>query len=195
MRQSNKSGSNDENSTWALARCAQCEQFLDMLELGKLPRDCPKVTESDIPPLRLHGVVFWDEHHKKCVIGGYGKYETRVYVDEEGAPTHPNEGGQLPDLVATVTTKFSAEARGCFGVAMVKQIDGNMHGARAVPFNYTGRVVIGIKSFQEQLRQEYNRVKQVGGCWGARGKGYQERYNEHWEERLLYSRYNVACSE
>ena len=27
VRQSNKSGSNDENSTWALARCAQCEQF------------------------------------------------------------------------------------------------------------------------------------------------------------------------
>ena len=69
LRQSNKSGSNDENFTWALARCAQREQ---MLELGKLPCDCLEVTDSDIPSLRLHGVVFWDdddddddEHHKK----------------------------------------------------------------------------------------------------------------------------------
>ena len=77
---------------------------------------------------------------------GYGKYETRVYVDEVGASIHPNEGGRLPDTVATVTTKFSAETRECFGVAEVKQIDGNMLGARAVPFNYTGRVVVGIKS-------------------------------------------------
>ena len=66
----NKSGSNDENSTWALARCAQCEQFLNMLELGKLPRDCPEVTYSDIPPLRLHGVVFWDEHPKNVSASG-----------------------------------------------------------------------------------------------------------------------------
>ena len=29
-----------------------------MLELGKLPRDCPEVTDSDISPLRLLGVVF-----------------------------------------------------------------------------------------------------------------------------------------
>ena len=58
VRQINKSGSNDENSTWALARYAQCEQFLDMLELGKVSRDCPDVTDSDIAPLRLHGVMF-----------------------------------------------------------------------------------------------------------------------------------------
>ena len=54
---------------------------------------------------------------KKSDIGGYGKYETRLYADEEGAPTHPKEGGRLPDSVATVTTKFNAEARGCFGEA------------------------------------------------------------------------------
>ena len=74
-----------------------------MLELGELPCDCLEVTDSDIPPLRLHEVVFSDENHKKCVIGGYGKYEMRVYVDEEGAPTLTKEGGRLPDSVAIET--------------------------------------------------------------------------------------------
>ena len=71
-----------------------------MLELGKLPRDCPEVTDSDIPPLRLHGVVFGMSIIKNVLLGGAtlpphidGKYEMRVYVDEERAPTHPHEKG------------------------------------------------------------------------------------------------------
>ena len=39
--------------------------------------------------------------------------------------------------------------------------------------------------FLLELEQEYHRLTQLGGCWGARRKGSQERYNEHWEERLL----------
>ena len=64
-----------------------------MLELGKLPRDCPEVTDSDIPPLRLHGVVFWDEHHKNVLLGGTGNMK-REYTYEE---LHPDKGGPLPD--------------------------------------------------------------------------------------------------
>jgi hypothetical protein len=35
-RQTQKSGKDDEDTTWAKARVAQCTQFLEQLRLGKL---------------------------------------------------------------------------------------------------------------------------------------------------------------
>ena len=87
-----------------------------------------------------------------------------------------------------MTTKFSTEARGCFGVAAVKRIDGKVLGARATPFNCTGVLLSAPNHVKSSSSNKYNRVKQLGGCWGDSGKGYQERYNEHWEERLIMTR-------
>ena len=119
LRRRRKTGSFNPGSGWAQARKAQCEQFLFQLSLGEIPPEelqrreiaSPPYRDSLPPPLRLHGIVFWDEHHKKCVLGGLGKFETRVYQNDEGVPTHPRDGGMLPQRRLTVTTKFALEVR------------------------------------------------------------------------------------
>ena len=84
-----------------------------------------------------------------------------------------------------MTTKFAFEARGCFGVAVRMIPDGSLTGAKAEPFNYTKRTILGIKSFRKALDDEYNRVKSLRGQWGPVGSGYEERYQERWGEELL----------
>ena len=124
---------NPEKSGWAQARKAQCEQFLFQLSLGEFPpdelqrRDIVMLPDGDSlpPPLRLYGIVSWDEHHKECVLDGLGKFETRVYQTDQGVPTHPRDGGMLPQRRLTVTTKFALEARELFGVAGRKNSDGS----------------------------------------------------------------------
>ena len=113
------------------------------------------------PPLRLHGIVFQDVHHNKCVLGGLGKFETRVYQNDQGVPTHPPDGGMLPQRRLTTTTKFALETRGCLGVAVRKNPDGSLTGVKAEPFNDTERTILGIKSFQKALDDEYNRVNSL----------------------------------
>ena len=103
--------------------------------------------DSLSPPLRLHGIVFWDEHHIKSSLGGLGKFETRVYHNNQGVPTHPRDGGMLPQ-----TTKFALEARECFSLVAVRiNSDGPLTGVKAEPFNYTERTILGIKVFYKPL--------------------------------------------
>ena len=155
LRRSRKTGSFNPGSGWAQATKAQCEQFLFQLSLGEIPpeelqrREIATLPDGDSlpPPLRIHGIVFWDEHHKKCVLGGLGKFKTRVYQKDQGVPTHPREGGMLPQRRLTVTTIFALEARGCFGVAVGINPDGSLTGFKAEPFKYTERTILGIKSF------------------------------------------------
>ena len=86
LRRSRKTGSFIPGCRWAQARKAQCEQLLFQLSLGWIPPDELQRREIALlpngdsfpPPLRLHGIDFWDEHHKKCVLGVLEKFETSV---------------------------------------------------------------------------------------------------------------------
>lgn len=51
-------------------------------------------------------------------------------------------------------------------------------GRKAIPFNYSGRVVVGVKTYQKLLKDELERVKTLRGQWGKLelGDGYLERY-------------------
>ena len=35
--------------------------------------------EEALPPLYLHGIVFWDEHHKKVRLGHAPQWECLLY--------------------------------------------------------------------------------------------------------------------
>ena len=71
--------------------------------------------------------------------------------------------------------KFPADARGGFACCMVKQADGKLIGKKNVPFDYTGRKVLGKESYDSLIKAELRRAKTlVSGKWRAvRGGGYE----------------------
>eukprot|EP00732_Lithocolla_globosa_P000604 Lithocolla_globosa_v1_NODE_207_length_5169_cov_7.885329.p4 type:complete len:164 gc:universal NODE_207_length_5169_cov_7.885329:1014-1505(+) len=64
-RQTKKSGKDDEGTVWAQARLAQCLQWARRLALSPTK----KLRKGDEETfICLHGLVFWDEHHRKIVL-------------------------------------------------------------------------------------------------------------------------------
>jgi hypothetical protein len=181
-----KCGSTDPDSLWAKARVQLCTQFYKQLLLGVRQDPFSDQYGHDILPMELegeavdipinlHAIAWWDEHHKKCILGPMCKRETRIYQDDNGVPTKPEVGGVLLKKKNKTSTKFCQEARGCFGVALRRTEDG-YEGAKAAPFNYTGRWVIGVKKYRQHCNEEMRRVKPLKGQWGQPGEGYPERY-------------------
>ena len=169
-RQTKKSGKDDVDSTWAIARVQQCQQFIRQLDNGEI---------------NVHAIAFWDEHHQKVRLGHYSKYETLVARNSSGVAISPHCGGIFPPEMPNTTMKYPGEARGCFGVAIVTDMHGqNPRGERMVPLNYTGRQVVGVNRYKQLKQAEMDRVKNLGGIWGKPGNGYEERYGPDWEQYL-----------
>ena len=63
-----KEWKDDENSTWSKARCAQFLQVLAQLAKGDR-KTIAGVDVSTFEALYLHGIVWWDEKHKQCILG------------------------------------------------------------------------------------------------------------------------------
>ena len=183
-RLSIKSGNKDENSPWAKARFRQCLQLEFQFQYGNsLDEGIPFVVPpeyKDTPPMYIDGIVWWDEHHRKVILGHMAKTENRIAM-VDGVPTSPQDGGTFAEKSPNTVPKYSDEARGLFGVALV-----NDEGKRAEPYNYTGRTVVGMKRFEEERQKELARVLPLKGQWGAVGAGYKERYAEagEWEVKL-----------
>jgi hypothetical protein len=142
--QTKKSGKEDAATVWAQARVAQFTQVQEQLRLGALEPLSDEVVASPFPPLQLHGIVWWDEKHKKVELGHTSKMESRI-ATLNGVPTLPANGGLFPPTMPNTTMKFPGEARGLFGAAMVKGGDGEMMGKKDLPFNYSGRIVVCIE--------------------------------------------------
>ncbi len=187
-RTTKKSGKDDPNSQWARARLAQMRQFKEQLRLATLPANSPELLNPLYPPLHLDAIVFWDEKHHKVRLGHASKHEVRIRVDANGVPSPEREGGVLPPPMPTTSVKFPEEARGLFGACMIKETaaDGTVtyRGVKAKPFQYTKRLVIGLKTFNAALQAELQRVKPLGGVWGAADNGYEHRFGANWEVKL-----------
>lgn len=116
-RQTKKSGNDDINSTWALARLAQCEQFSEQLELGLLLPNDPEVIQSGLPPMKLHGIAFWDGHHEQVKLGFASKTESLIARNEHGEAAAPLFGGVPPSRMPNTSMKYPGEGRASFGHA------------------------------------------------------------------------------
>jgi hypothetical protein len=134
------------------------------------------------PPIILHAIVWWDEHHEKVVLGHTSEYETRVRRDEEGTAA---EGGVLPPRHDFADTKFTGNAGGCFGVGIKRNEEtGKLQGIKCEPFSYLGRTVVAVKTYADEIEAELHRVKALRGIWGEIGKGYKEKYPETWKAQV-----------
>jgi hypothetical protein len=62
--------------------------------------------DNNLRPLYAHGIVFWDEHHKKVVLDDSSVLERRVYCDANGFPCSKENGGKLPEKRPRKNTKL-----------------------------------------------------------------------------------------
>ena len=109
---------------------AQCTMLLD-------PSKPDAERRPDLSALHLHALVFWDEKHKKQVLGPKKRYQYRIYRNKEGIPTLKKDGGKLSVGISRTSFKYAEEARGCFDVAIRKIDDEIYAGVKCNPFNYT----------------------------------------------------------
>jgi hypothetical protein len=158
-RKTRKSGKEDCGTTWAQARVAFAKQLQEQLELGRLAPELRDARESPFPPLYLHAIAWWDEHHKKVILGHSSKLEARVYRNAEGKAASPEDGGVLPAERPRISVKYPGEARLLFGIAMVLDEHGIPKGKKAEPFGYTGCQILGIPAYNKECDNEMRRVR------------------------------------
>ena len=191
-RLSCKSGKKDVESPWAKARLQQFLQFQYQLEYGDVLEQgipfCAPPQYKDAPAMHLDGIVWWDEHHRKVILGHVSKFENRVAM-LDGVATAVGEGGVLPAKSHNTVTKYAKEARGLFGVAVVNGV-----GMKAAPFTYTNRLVVGIKRWNAEQDAELVRVQSLGKAWGVAGAGYVQRYGDEWQDRVKETVNKQYCS-
>jgi hypothetical protein len=148
-RATNKSGKDDEGSTWAKALEADARQFARQLALGNMDPDCNEVRNSEWLALTVLAIAWCDDNHKKCILGHTSKYENRISRNGyDKTPTPLQFGGVLPAKSKKTAMKFPPEAHGCYRCAVVQNADGTCMGEKAVPFNYTGKWVVGMKGWK-----------------------------------------------
>ena len=199
-RGTQKTGSRDTASQWAKVRKAFVEQL-------KRQRDAAAKEKPDKRqrPLHLTGCLFADEHMEECVIGGAGhhgqagRYEYRTPEDENGVYCPKSKGGKMPAPRPETKPKHAATASGVFACAaplMKQKGKGKGKGKKprsvrvgkmAEPLSYTGRHVLGVKSFKKEQKKEIARVRTMKGQWTKfNGENpYKERYGKEWEAQLL----------
>jgi hypothetical protein len=158
-RKMRKSGKEDADTVWSKARLAFAKQLKEQIRLGRLSPAELTAANSVFPPLYLDGIAWWDEHHKKVILGHTSVNETRIYRNDAGIPTLPSDGGTLAPCRPNVSMKYPGEARMLFGVAMVKNAAGDMSGVKAAPFCYTSCQILGIPGYDKACEEEKRRVK------------------------------------
>ena len=135
-----KTGKRDADSQWAKARVIQCQHYLN--EMAMNPQMIGPWKPHHIP-LILDQIVWFDEKHRKCVLGCNSKHEYQIARNTfDDMPTEPEFGGVFPPRMPTTKEKFPEEARACFGAAFVTLPDGTEKGVKADPYDYTGRFVL-----------------------------------------------------
>ncbi len=103
-------------------------------------------------------------------IGHTSKFETRIAVDSDGNPCAVSKCGQLSEAMPSTTMKYAGEARGCFGVCMVKTGVDKYEGKKADIFDYTGQLIVGPAKYGKAKEAELRRVKDLGGIRGPKGR-------------------------
>ena len=161
-----KMGSTDPNSDWAIAQKNWCTQLLVRLGEIEMPRPVEKrFCLTEIGKLDLHQIVWWDETHRKCLIGWLSATKN-CFIDfprdKEGRFDVKGEYSQK--IILRLNVKYEKECRMGLGCAMVKPLDQNgeelpSEGRRCNLFNYTSKVLISVSDFNKLVKTEIARVR------------------------------------
>ena len=173
-----KQGSTDVNSNWAQARYAWTRQLLARLgRLERTPLIGPVEAKFDQHiqgKLDLNQIVWWDETHRKCLIGSIQNptktYDILFPRNKEGN-FDEKKGQYTKERKTKLNVKYEKECRLGLGVAMVQPLDQAgiampSIGRRCHPFDYTSKVMIGIPDYKRLMKVEFQRVKSLKGTNG-----------------------------
>ena len=119
-------------------------------------------------------IVWWDETHKKCLIGTSSNPNTNYYIEfprnEEGQ-FDIDKGKYSNKKRSKLNVKYEKECRLGLGVAMVTPLsdDGTplpSVGKRCTPYNYTSKVIVSVDDYHKLMNIEFQRVKSLKGRTG-----------------------------
>mmetsp|Transcript_33519 Transcript_33519/g.88014 ORF Transcript_33519/g.88014 Transcript_33519/m.88014 type:complete len:672 (+) Transcript_33519:311-2326(+) len=194
-----KQGTTDVNSPWAHAR------FLFALQLSiQMQGDEELADKFGLKPFSIHQVLWLDEKHMKEIVGNFTKWTYSIPKDPASGRYLPVENGgryMASDRKERMKLKYANEVRLAFGLALtLKKVDGVWCevAEKMEPFDYTNRMMIGSKRYEQQFWKAVDtNFRERGGKgspWGPktwpadqplpRGKRYQFRYGDGWEAKV-----------
>jgi len=169
-----KQGSSDPDSNWAQARYAwTCQLLARFGRLERTPSHGPierKFDQHLLQKLDLDQIVWWDETHRKCLIGTSSNPNKNYHIlfprNEEGQ--FNVEGKYSKERKSKLNVKYEKECRLGLGVAMVTPLsdDGTplpSVGKRCAPFDYTSKVIVSVDDYHKLMKIEFQRVKSLKG--------------------------------
>jgi hypothetical protein len=173
-------GSNDPTSKWARARLNSNTQVL--IWFGKLPEvEFEKIRQKNcgtLPPwfdpdmmqsLTPQQVAWWDEMHKKCVIGGQQAGATHyTWFPPTAKGNLDLEAGEYDSSeVSWVNVKYEKEVGLCLGCGIWEEADGTTVGVCAKPFCYSGKLLVSLKDNRRNVASKIGRVNGLShpGPW------------------------------
>ena len=121
--QKRKQGSNNPQDDWCRARHLFSKQIL--IRFGRLvePLPCqPCFDLRQLTRLDIHQVVWWDETHRKCVIGGISgnRLMALSFTRDADGKLDPN-GEYATKKIEVLNCKYEKEGRFGLGCAVVKK--------------------------------------------------------------------------
>jgi len=169
-----KQGSSDPDSNWAQARCAWTRQLLVRFDrVEREPKHGPveKRFDSDLQgKLALDQIVWWDETHRKCLIGGQNPskcIQIKFPRNKDGKVDIEN-GEYSAERKTILNVKYEKECRLGLGVAMVTPLGPDAPplspvGRRCLPYDYSSKVMISVDDYKKRMKTEFQRVKSLKG--------------------------------
>ena len=165
-----KQGSTGPNSPWSRARLEWTTQLL--VRFGELGEDdFPRPIErrfkrAEIGHLDIYQVVWWDETHRKCLIGGLSRTKNYhiMFPRTSDGKVDTKNGEYSNKEISILNVKYEKECRMGLGCAMVTPLDDNNsplppEGRRCKLFNYTSKVLVSISDGKKMMATEIRRVK------------------------------------
>ena len=185
-----KQGSSDPNSNWAQARRAWTQQLL--ARLGKLVREpkhgpLEKRFDGDIQgKLALDQIVWWDETHRKCLIGGQNPSKSiqMLFPRNKEGRIDIEKGEYSQERKTILNVKYEKECRLGLGVAMVTPLDPDgttlpAEGRRCHPYDYSSKMMISVNDYKRMTKLEFDRVKSLkcrNGYWTSSNRDQNIKY-------------------
>ena len=186
-----KQGSSDPTSHWSIARKLWTTQLLirfGALDENELQQPIErKFCRREVGALELTQVVWWDETHRKCLIGGLSasKDYAVLFPRSQDGNIDLENGSYSNKKITRLNVKYEKEARLGLGCAMVAPLDQDGSvlpcvGRRCNLFDYSTKVIISLDDYEKKIKTEISRVKKASSSsnWVERTRDMSKVYND-----------------
>ena len=177
------------------------KEYMDTLNAPncpEMPQALPDYLDAKkLSLVHFSDIAFFDETHRKACPGSADKNSVAILSSKKSVFRVPRTNGQPDPIngkiedynVSQSYVKYTDEGRFCLGVCVdvVKDEAGNkdLVGKRLAMFDYTGKLILSAKVFDERIQQEILRVQSLknGGQW-VTGQNNQQDYDCYHDDKV-----------